>query len=646
MPTPTPRNEGIWRDAEALIERVESAARNRPDAPSFFDDLVEGLRLTTGAAAVTLSIVQGDEFVLLARSGILLHGSLDNGEAGGDSNPGDPGEQGNDDPIDFASRCKWSDGEFGSRLNASQSLQPGHHLQLDFSFEEAPEFGLRAPISELAEVLLDLAMPVVLREELGNLQKRVSKRTDRDELIRDLNQGIGLSDSFSSIATCLASACQLDRVSLLQSRGNRFRVVTTSACQKVVRRARQVRLMEQLVETVLSESDAFHYQVGGAAELDEGISSQVSRYCDHSGFREIHIRLMGSRHGQQAAAAIVVESFQAPGSEDEQIPRKLQTLFVPLEDAVVNALKRTDAGWGFLASLLFSPENRKKLLLSVAALFILAAALLFVPMELRLSVSGRVVAAEQHRLFAPSEGIVSDISVSNGDAVKSGSLLVQMRSPTLDLQRRTVEGELATAETRLVSLAAMRSSSSAVSNRQREAEIASEELVLRKEIEGLHEQLRILDKQQSGLTIESPMNGIVDRWDLRQSLESRPVSHGQYLLDVISESAGWTIELDLPEENINYVMKQQRQSPCRCSFRLRSDPTQDYYGEIAEIAGVANLGLDGQSIVTATFPVNVSRAVELRNGATVVAQVECGKYPLGFVLFRGLIQWYRSNPWF
>ena len=89
MPTPTPRNEGIWRDAEALIERVESAARNRPDAPSFFDDLVDGLRLTTGAAAVTLSIVQGDEFVLLARSGILLHGSVDNGEAGGDSNPGE-----------------------------------------------------------------------------------------------------------------------------------------------------------------------------------------------------------------------------------------------------------------------------------------------------------------------------------------------------------------------------------------------------------------------------------------------------------------------------------------------------------------------------------------------------------------------------
>ena len=97
---------------------------------------------------------------------------------------------------------------------------------------------------------------------------------------------------------------------------------------------------------------------------------------------------MGSRHGQQPAAAIVVESFQAPGSEEEQIPRKLQTLLSPLEDAVVNALKRTDAGWGFLASLLFSPENRKKLLLSVAALFILAAALLFVPMELRLSYRG------------------------------------------------------------------------------------------------------------------------------------------------------------------------------------------------------------------------------------------------------------------
>ena len=52
MPQPTPRNDGIWKDAEALIERVEAAARGNADPASFFDDLVEGLRLTTRAGAV------------------------------------------------------------------------------------------------------------------------------------------------------------------------------------------------------------------------------------------------------------------------------------------------------------------------------------------------------------------------------------------------------------------------------------------------------------------------------------------------------------------------------------------------------------------------------------------------------------------
>ena len=141
------------------------------------------------------------------------------------------------------------------------------------------------------------------------------------------------------------------------------------------------------------------------------------------------------------------------------------------------------------------------------------------------------------------------------------------------------------------------------------------------------------------------MNGLVDRWDLTQSLQSRPVAHGQYLLDIISETDGWTIELDVPEQHVNYVLQQQQVMPCRCSFRLRSDPTRVYQGTINEIAEVANLQVSGGSVVSATFDLTDEQVGDMRDGATLVAQVECGKYPLGFVVFRGLIQWYRSNPW-
>ncbi len=640
MPHPTPRNDGIWKDAEALIERVEVAARGKADPASFFDDLVEGLRLTTRAGAVTLSVMQADDLILLARSGVLLHAAESD----------DSGQQNADIPTDdvsndFASQCQWSDGEFGSRLKARQRLQTERWLQLDFCFEESVDFGLRLPIRELAEVLLDLAAPVVLRDQLAELQRRVNTRADRDELIRELNQGIGLSDSFASIATTLASACQLDRVSLLQYRGNRFRLVTTSARQKVVRRARQVRLMERLVGTVLSKSQAFDYQIGDAVDLEENVSDVLEPYCHQAGFREIHIRLICEPQTRKPVAALVIERFQAAKTEQERIRRKLETVLLPLEDAMRGALKREDSGWGFIASRVWSPANRKKLTVSAVSVILLAVIALFVPMELRLSVEGRVVATEQRRLFAPAEGVVSEIPVSNGASVKKGAVLIQLRSPALDLQRRAVEGSLATAETRLVSLVAMRSRGNAASNREREASVAAEEQVLRKEIEGLNAQLVLLEKQQNCLTIHSPIDGLVDRWDLTQALQSRPVSHGQYLLDVISESAGWTIELDLPEENVNYVWKQQQKMPCRCSFRLRSDPTRNYQGIIAEIAGVANLDVAGKSIVPATFDMNADQIGDLRDGATVVAQIDCGQYSLGFVVFRGLIQWYRSNSW-
>jgi len=641
MPQPTPRNDGIWKDAEALIERVEAAARGNTDPASFFDDLVEGLRLTARAGAVSLSVIQADDLVLLARSGVLLH-AAEGEESGQQASPVPAGDR----AIDFVSQCHWADGEFGSRLKARQRLQTERWLQLDFCFDESLDFALRAPIGELAEVLLDLAVPVVLRDELEELQSRANTRADRDELIRDLNQGIGLNDSFASIATTLATVCQFDRVSLLQYRGTRFRLITTSARQKVVRRARQIRLMERLVGTVLSKSEVFDYQIGDAVDLEENVSDVLEPYCNLSGFREIHTRLICESQSRKPVAALVVERFQAAKSEQERIQRKLQTVLLPFEDAVRGALKREDSGWGFIVSRVWSPANRKKVTVSAVSMILLAVVALFVPMELRLSVEGRVVATEQRRLFAPAEGVVSEIPVSNGASVKKGAVLIQLRSPALDLQRRTVEGALATAQTRLVSLTAMRSRGNAVSNREREASVAAEEQVLRKEIEGLNAQLLLLEKQQARLTIHSPMDGLVDRWDLTQSLQSRPVSHGQYLLDVISESAGWTIELDLPEENVNYVLKQQKKMPCRCSFRLRSDPTRTYQGTIDEIAGVANLDVVGKSVVPATFAMKADQIGDLRDGATVIAQVDCGQYPVGFVVFRGLIQWYRSNSWF
>jgi hypothetical protein len=167
---------------------------------------------------------------------------------------------------------------------------------------------------------------------------------------------------------------------------------------------------------------------------------------------------------------------------------------------------------------------------------------------------------------------------------------------------------------------------------------------LKAEIAGLRKQLKLIQSQQHALTIRSLIDGTVDRWDLQQSLTARPVLHGQYLLDVISSDHGWTVELDLPEHHVNYVLDQPQR--CRCFFRMRSNPTKTYEGVVDRIADVAHLNPSGHSVVRLTVPIETDFAAEFRSGATVVAQLRCGRRAIGFVLFRGLVQWWRSQAWF
>ena len=104
MPNPTHHNAGIWKDAELLIERVELSARGNAEPTLFFEDLVGGLRLTTRSSAVTLSVSTGDELVLLARSGVMLHAAEANGS------PVEPfGVPSNKASLGFTSHCRWFD---------------------------------------------------------------------------------------------------------------------------------------------------------------------------------------------------------------------------------------------------------------------------------------------------------------------------------------------------------------------------------------------------------------------------------------------------------------------------------------------------------------------------------------------------------
>jgi len=634
MTDPQHLADHAWKDAQALVERIEQAARSNVPVAKFFNDLTSGLRLTTGASTVAIGVTDRQKQSILARSGISIHD--------------DQIVDFDDHSVDHAPRSEWISDESQDlgRLVAAQRIHRDVQLNIDLRFDRPVEFALRQPLNELVEVVMELAATVYTRCQLNELRVELAHRTNRDALISQLNEGLALSDSFSSIASAIASQTLVDRVSLLRFKSPRYRLITTSTQPVIDRRARQSRLLERLAATTLENADRFTFTVGAPSEVNQDTIESLDGYLHESGCREIHIEPIRDKQKHHAIAAIVLERFRTASADGPSIDSLLDPIREPVSQAVRSAIRRDDAPWGLIASRLAAATNRRRASFAAAGLLMLILASCWVPATLKIPVEGRVIATRQSRLYAPAEGIVVDVVVNNGQHVRKAQTLVILRSPNLDLQQRNMQGALSTARTRLDSLIANRSRSGGLASRERESNGSADEQVLKTEIEGLEKQLQLVRAQQDRLTIVSPIDGKVDRWDLQRSLIARPVTHGQYLLDVNSIADGWTVELDLPEENVNYVLDQQRLHPCRCTFRLRSNPTKTHDGMIQEIAEVAHLNPQGKSVIRVTLPIQSDATDNFRTGASVTAQIDCGQRPIGFVWLRGLIQWSRSQTWF
>jgi len=140
------------------------------------------------------------------------------------------------DQVDHAPRGQWiaSQSHDGDRLLAFQRVGEGVRLGLDLRFETAVELAHRNRLCELVEVILDLAANVFIRSKLHDLRIELDHRSDRDALISKLNDGIALTDSFTSIATAIASETLVDRISLLRCHSAGYRLVTSSTNPKSI----------------------------------------------------------------------------------------------------------------------------------------------------------------------------------------------------------------------------------------------------------------------------------------------------------------------------------------------------------------------------------------------------------------------------
>jgi multidrug efflux pump subunit AcrA (membrane-fusion protein) len=299
---------------------------------------------------------------------------------------------------------------------------------------------------------------------------------------------------------------------------------------------------------------------------------------------------------------------------------------------------------GLLRQLQADRLPRSLALLAVPLL--LTAVLLLAPAAFRVEARGVLEPLDRRNVYAPEDGDVRRLFVEHNQPVAKDEPLLALANPELELELQRVETERLTTQRRLEAIGILRVTEDAAEERPevRRDQLSARELESAQLLRSLEEQIAILRRQTAALTVRSPVAGRVLTWDLERRLEDRPVTRGELLLRVADLNGAWLAELEVPDQDIGHVLRAagDAEDALEVSFLLGTDPSRSYRARVVEIARTATPDRDGRAVVK--VKVRVDEAIPERHpGATVVARIDCGYRPLGYVWLHDLIDTVRSR---
>ena len=346
--------------------------------------------------------------------------------------------------------------------------------------------------------------------------------------------------------------------------------------------------------------------------------------------------------------ALIVEQFRADSISSPNVQRA-----VVVADQVRVAMQRTELlaaipflSWWKRAAATTWLLRCGRLLLMLAVVCGLVA-LATVPIEMRLAANGELRCESRRTVFAPEDGIVREVLVDHGDTLAEGQRLLTLDNFELAARQRDLTGQLLQARERQKSLEARRSGSRLTEREQIDLQTALLESSLA--VQHLEQQIQRLQERVDRLIVIAPEAGVVTNWNLEQSLLHRPVRQGDALFQQIDPKGRWIVELRLLEDRSGYVARRLSElkagEKLTIDFVLATEPETRYPGTILELSPRTDLTSDGH-IVRAIVELDPTNSPPLRDGAEVKARLNCGPRPIGFVLFRELIEVIYTYLWY
>ena len=180
-------------------------------------------------------------------------------------------------------------------------------------------------------------------------------------------------------------------------------------------------------------------------------------------------------------------------------------------------------------------------------------------------------------------------------------------------------------------------------------------------------QLELLLEKKKQLEVRSPIKGQVVSWQIKERLFKRPVEKGQLLLTVANGEGELELDVMMPEDRMGFVMRAKKEkleeaerekaaggenaanvdSRLDASYILATNPSARHHGKVIDIVPSAHVqGEEGNVVlVKVSLDKNDHEQLDLRQGATVTAKIDCGTASIGYCWFHDLIA-FVEKKWF
>ncbi|MEZ6059024.1 MAG: HlyD family efflux transporter periplasmic adaptor subunit [Planctomycetaceae bacterium] len=495
-------------------------------------------------------------------------------------------------------------------------------------------------LTEAGHAVLSVVAEHASRQLVTESESRLRQQRTMTALAVRLSDCSTVPELAAAIAHSTPAVLGDCRVSLLERNGTACRVIAVSGVQKINPAAASVRAIEAIAGSAATSCASRWIDVDEPAnepEIERATevlaSNSVSRFRVLPLSRDETSTAVSQPQSEQdhntPKHVLVVEAFTDTAAPCEPVLQELvQICRQRLRAIVPNANPRT--------------SGRRRLIGASGAVAVVV--LLFWPVRFEIETTGQLSPKLRQRVFAPEDGVVQAVPIQQDQHVSSHSVLLELSNADLQLQQRQLQGEIDTVGAQLAAARTARLTGSGnESPAGLETRQSSDEQLLELRLNNLNERRQLLLDRISALRIEAPVDGMVFRREPLHELISRPVQRGQLLLEIVPDNEPWQLELRISDAMIGYLNSHRRSTdqPVTVRYLLRARPDERHDATLTTVDSAIQL-IDGQLTCIARADVAESADSDLRPGTSVTARIDCGRRPLGFVIFREVIEFLQQ----